>query len=175
MRALAHPTRLEMVELLHRSPASASELARVLGIRYGSAQFHLSVLARAGIALRAGERTKRGGTEVLYAIPHAFHVALDPNAPPRIWRAMYQTHVANLARQLEAAAADRRPEDAELDRTAVSDVRLSEKDVPAAVAAVDELVERLRALSVHGDAKDDSIPFTLVLNFFRSPEPKGDR
>jgi hypothetical protein len=145
----------------------------VLGIRYGSAQFHLAVLARAGIALRAGERTKRGGTEILYAIPHSFHVALDPKAPPRTWRAMYRTHVANLARRLEAAAGDRRPEDAELDRTAVSDMRLAARDVPAAVAAVDELVQRLRAMGVHDDAPD-AIPFTLVLNFFRKPERESD-
>jgi DNA-binding transcriptional ArsR family regulator len=174
MRALAHPTRLQMVELLRRSAASASELARALGIRYGSAQYHLGVLARAGIALRVEERTKRGGTEILYATPHGFHVALDPKVPPRTWRTMYRAHVADLARRLEAAAEDRRPEDAEVDRTAVSDIRLAMRDIPAAVAAVDELVFRLRALSRH-DGASDSVPFTLALNFFRKPEPDGDR
>ncbi len=63
MRALAHPTRVRMMHLLRAEPLSASELARRLGIRFGSAQYHLRSLERAGIALRVGERSRRGGTE----------------------------------------------------------------------------------------------------------------
>jgi DNA-binding transcriptional ArsR family regulator len=167
MRALAHPVRLRIVELLHRSPGSASSLARALGIRYGSAQFHLRVLTRVGIAKRVGEEKKRGGTEVLYAIPHGFKVELDPNARPEAWRAMYRAHLADLTRRLEAAAAHPRPEDAIRSRTVVSDLRLARRDVPKALRAVDDLIQRLRAMSVH-ERGSELLPFTLVLNFFRA-------
>jgi DNA-binding transcriptional ArsR family regulator len=167
MRALAHPIRLRMVDLLHRSPESASSLARALGIRYGSAQFHLGVLAQIGVAERVGERKKRGGTEVRYAIPHGFKVELDPTAPPEVWLAMYRAHLADLMRRLESTAAHPQPEDATRSRTVVSDLRLARRDVPKALAAVDDLVHRLRAMSVHQDGPE-LFPFTLVLNFFRA-------
>ena len=167
MRAVAHPVRLRMVELLHRAPESASSLARALGIRYGSSQFHLGVLTRVGIAERVGEEKKRGGIEVLYAIPHGFKVELDPTAPPEAWQAMYRAHLADLARRLEATAAHPRPEDATRSRTVVSDLRLAHRDVPKALVAVDDLVKRLRAMSVHEDGRG-LVRLTLVLNFFRA-------
>ena len=71
MRALAHPTRVRMLHLLRAEPLSASELARRLGIRFGSAQYHLRSLERAGIALRVGERSRRGGTESCSRCPTA--------------------------------------------------------------------------------------------------------
>jgi DNA-binding transcriptional ArsR family regulator len=156
-----------MVELLHRSPESASSLARALRIRYGAAQFHLGVLRRAGIAIRVGEEKKRGGTEVLYAIPHGFKVKLDRTAPPEAWQAMYRAHLADLTRRLEATAAHPRPEDASRSRTIVSDLRLARRDVSKALAAVDDLAQRLRLMSVHEETQG-LLPFTLVLNFFRT-------
>jgi len=167
MRALAHPLRLRIVELLHRSPQSASSLARALGIRYGSAQFHLGVLIRIGIAERVSERKRRGGIEVLYAIPHGFKVELDSTASPETWHAMYRAHLADLTRRLEATATHPRPEDATRSRTVVSDLRLARRDLPKALRAVDDLVQQLRALSVH-DEDPGLLPFTLVLNFFRA-------
>jgi DNA-binding transcriptional ArsR family regulator len=174
MRALAHPMRLRMVELLHRSPESASSLARALGIRYGSAQFHLGVLARVGIAQRVSEEKKRGGTEVLYSIPHGFKVEQDAAAPPEAWRAMYRGYLADLTRRLEATAIHRRSEGANRSRTVVSDLRLARRDVPKALDAVDDLVQRLRAMSVHEEAPG-LLRFTLALNFFRAAPAEDSR
>src|ERR687897_2038793 len=88
MRALAHPTRVRMLHLLRAEALSASELARRLGIRFGSAQYHLRSLERAGIALRVGERSRRGGTEILFEVPHGLWVDVEPDAPPGMRQAM---------------------------------------------------------------------------------------
>ena len=57
MRALAHPTRVRMLHLLRTETLSASELGRRLRIRFGSAQYHLRTLERAGIARRVESGT----------------------------------------------------------------------------------------------------------------------
>lgn len=48
VRALAHPLRLRLLELLRRGPATASQLARELGESSGATSYHLRALARAG-------------------------------------------------------------------------------------------------------------------------------
>jgi DNA-binding transcriptional ArsR family regulator len=48
VRALAHPLRLAMLELLRAGPATASQLARELGESSGSTSYHLRALAKAG-------------------------------------------------------------------------------------------------------------------------------
>ena len=49
MRALAHPDRLRMIELLREGPSTASRLARRVGESSGSTSYHLRVLERAGV------------------------------------------------------------------------------------------------------------------------------
>src|SRR5207249_4876835 len=93
MRALAHPTRVRIVRLLRSEPLSASELARRLNIRFGSAQFHLQSLRRAGIAQKAAERGKRGGTEMLFEVPRNLWIDLDPDAPCDIRQATNLAYV----------------------------------------------------------------------------------
>jgi DNA-binding transcriptional ArsR family regulator len=107
MRALAHPTRVRMLHLLRAEALSASELARRLGIRFGSAQYHLRSLERAGIALRVGERIRRGGTEILFEVPHGLWVDVEPDAPLGMRQAMNRAYVAELLRRMDAAATER--------------------------------------------------------------------
>jgi DNA-binding transcriptional ArsR family regulator len=49
MRALAHPLRISMLEVLRQGPSTASRLARELGESTGATSYHLRVLARAGL------------------------------------------------------------------------------------------------------------------------------
>jgi DNA-binding transcriptional ArsR family regulator len=95
-RALAHPVRLRILRLLREQPRSASSLARELGVLPGSARFHIGVLARAGIARRAGERRIRGGVEVLYTAPDA--VELDDDVEPAVRRATDRAYLDELVR-----------------------------------------------------------------------------
>ena len=49
MRALAHPIRFQIVELLREGPSTASRLGRRIGESSGATSYHLRVLARARV------------------------------------------------------------------------------------------------------------------------------
>ena len=56
VRALAHPLRLRMLELLRAGPATASMLARELSESSGSTSYHLRELEKAGFVEEDAER-----------------------------------------------------------------------------------------------------------------------
>src|SRR5215469_17938891 len=60
LRALAHPLRLQLLEVLRaESPATASQLARRLGQSSGATSYHLRALHRAGMVEEAEQRNAR--------------------------------------------------------------------------------------------------------------------
>src|SRR5436189_3484080 len=60
LRALAHPLRLQLLELLRsEGPATASQLARRLGESSGATSYHLRALHRAGMVEEAEQRNAR--------------------------------------------------------------------------------------------------------------------
>lgn len=63
--ALLHPTRVAILTRL-RSPASASQVARGLGMPASRVNHHLQRLREAGLVRRAGSRRVRNLTEILY-------------------------------------------------------------------------------------------------------------
>jgi DNA-binding transcriptional ArsR family regulator len=168
MRALAHPTRVRMMHLLRGEPLSASELARRLEIRFGSAQYHLRSLAQAGIALRIGERNRRGGTEVLYRVPQDIRVDEGPDTPEPMRRAMDRAYVAEVIRRMDAASSEGL--DTELDVRATREVELDAAGVDAATGALHEFLHRLDELALPRPTKN-SMTFTAAALFFRVPRP----
>jgi DNA-binding transcriptional ArsR family regulator len=56
VRALAHPLRLRMLEVLRAGPATASGLARELGESSGATSYHLRELGKAGFVEEDEER-----------------------------------------------------------------------------------------------------------------------
>ena len=70
LRALAHPLRLRMLNLMWPGPMSAAELARELDISHALASQHLRRLDAAGLVELAEERTRRGGRERRYRTVH---------------------------------------------------------------------------------------------------------
>lgn len=168
MRALAHPTRMRMVHLLRSEPLSASELARRLQIRFGSAQYHLRTLEQAGIARRVDERRKRGGVEILFDVPRALWVDYDPDAPTGMRAALQRAFLAELGRRLDAAAAEPEPEDTDRDVLSTRELELRPDDVPAVTEALHTFLRRLDELALDGpDA--GSLPFTASVQLFRIP------
>ena len=59
VRAMAHPLRLRMLEILAEGPSTASKLAERLGESSGATSYHLRELAKAG---RSSSRTRSAGT-----------------------------------------------------------------------------------------------------------------
>lgn len=67
-KALGHPVRHRIVNLLRQRPATLGELAAALGAAKGTAGYHVRVLRDAGIVRLAGTRQVRGGTEQTFAL-----------------------------------------------------------------------------------------------------------
>jgi DNA-binding transcriptional ArsR family regulator len=166
MRALAHPTRVRMLHLLRAEALSASELARRLGIRFGSAQYHLRSLERAGIALRVGERTRRGGTEILFEVPHGLWVDVEPDAPLGIRQAMNRAYVAELLRRMDEAATARH--DVDRDVLSAREIELDADGVDAANEAVHAFLHRLDELSLPSPT-EGSTTFTAATLLLEMP------
>jgi len=59
LRALSHPLRLRMLEVLREGPATASALGRRLGESSGATSYHLRALARAGVVEEDDRGSKR--------------------------------------------------------------------------------------------------------------------
>lgn len=169
MRALAHPTRVRMLHLLRTEPLSASELARRLEIRFGSAQYHLRTLERAGIARRVEQRRKRGGVEVLFEVPHSLWVDHDTDAPLEMRVAVHRAYLAELQRRLEAAAAEpHHPQDTDRDVFSTREIEIRPEDLPAATEALHAFLHRLDELALERPSAD-SLPFTASVQLFRIP------
>jgi DNA-binding transcriptional ArsR family regulator len=172
MRALAHPTRVRMMHLLRAEPLSASELARRLDIRFGSAHYHLRSLERAGIARRVGERTRRGGTEVLFEVPHDLWVDEGPDTPVGTRQAMNRAYVAEILRRMDAASSEVLATD--LDVRSTRAVELDPEGVAAATESLHAFLHRLDELALERPT-DDSMTFTAANLFFRFPRSAWDR
>jgi len=56
MRALAHPVRMRILELLAQAPSTATKLAEEIGDSSGSTSYHLRALAKAGLIEEDEER-----------------------------------------------------------------------------------------------------------------------
>ncbi len=77
VRALADPTRLQMLHLLQRGSSTGSTLARALKIPANRAHYHLQRLLEAGLIRDAGpSRGQR--TEERYYAATARHIVVDP-------------------------------------------------------------------------------------------------
>ena len=171
MRALAHPIRVRMMHLLRTEPLSASELARRLDIRFGSAQYHLRSLGRAGIARRVGERTRRGGTEVLFEVPHDLWVDEGPDTPVGTRQAMNRAYVGEILRRMDAASAERVGTDRDVRST--RSFELDAAGLAAATEALHAFLHRLDELALERPT-EDSMTFTAANLFFRIPRSASD-
>ena len=166
MRALAHPTRLRMLELLRREPLSASELARRLEIRFGSARFHLQQLVRGGLAHPAGDRRVRGGLELLFSAPAggAGSTSIPRSRRPRrrcITRSS-RSSPPTPSRPLRISGRATPT----LDVVSLREVRLTPDGREEAQRIAAEALRRIRALDT---AAGDAEPVSLGLFLFRTP------
>ncbi|WP_441251265.1 ArsR/SmtB family transcription factor [Kitasatospora sp. McL0602] len=67
-KALGHPVRHRMVNVLRQRPATLRQLATALGLVKGTAGYHVRVLREAGLVQLAETRQVRGGTEQYFAL-----------------------------------------------------------------------------------------------------------
>jgi DNA-binding transcriptional ArsR family regulator len=67
-KALGHPVRHRMVNVLRQRPATLRQLGEALGLAKGTAGYHVRVLREAGLVVLAETRHVRGGTEEYFAL-----------------------------------------------------------------------------------------------------------
>jgi DNA-binding transcriptional ArsR family regulator len=146
-KALGHPMRHRLLFALGQGEATISQLAATLGSNKGNIAHHLKVLTDAGLALPAGTRQVRGGTEQYYRRAHRalqFHDAAT-------------TQMAFSAIAAEIAAAQ--PEPFLILRT----LRLNPRHVEQIAAALHD----------HADEKDDADDdprYGLLLGLYQPAE-----
>jgi DNA-binding transcriptional ArsR family regulator len=147
-KALGHPMRHRLLFALGQGEATISQLAATLGSNKGNIAHHLKVLTDAGLAVPAGTRRVRGGTEQYYRRAHRalqFHDAAI-------------TQVAFSAIAAEIAAAE--PEPFLILRT----LRLNPAHVEQIAAALHDLADE------KDDAADDP-RYGLLLGLYQPGHP----
>jgi DNA-binding transcriptional ArsR family regulator len=130
LQALAHPTRVEILEAL-RDPASAAAVARQIGQPRQRVNYHLKALEDAGLVEPVGERQSGNFVERLYrSVARAFVVA-----PEVAWRSGRRLEALRSQHALETLVAfgERLQADAVelLDRAAFDDEEIASAAVSA--------------------------------------------
>ena len=82
VRALSHPVRMEILEVLQRGAASPAAIASEIGQRPGVVAYHATTLVRCGCLELVDSRPCRGGLENLFAIAPDSAVGFQPRRPP---------------------------------------------------------------------------------------------
>jgi len=152
-KALGHPVRHRIVNVLRQRSASLAQLASAMGLAKGTISFHVRVLREAGVVRVAGTRHVRGGTEQYFAlVSEGFRVHED----------------AGTGFLLQAALAEMLPAgDSEPGHTVLRHLWLSEEQARAlAVRLEDFAIRQDPADAVSGEA------YGLLLSLYRADIPR---
>lgn len=66
IKAIANPTRVEMIEKMGRRRTSSVMLSRQMTESLPAIAYHMKALERAGVVQKTGTRPRRGATETFY-------------------------------------------------------------------------------------------------------------
>ena len=113
-----------------------------------------------------GERTRRGGTEILFEVPHGLWVDVEPDAPPGVRQAMNSAYVAELLRRMDVAATDRH--DVDHDVLSTREIELDADGVDAVNEAVQAFLSPPRRAHAPGPT-EDSTTFTAATVLVQMP------
>jgi DNA-binding transcriptional ArsR family regulator len=106
LRALSHPLRLRMLEVLREGPATASALGRRLGESSGATSYHLRALAKAGVVEEDERGSKRERwwrrVDSFTLVSRALPAELDPAEAAAIEAALARIDAFFLDRDDEA-------------------------------------------------------------------------
>ena len=152
-KALGHPVRHRIVNVLRQRPATLGQLASAMGLAKGTISFHVRVLREAGLVRVAGTRHVRGGTEQYFALVSAgFRVHEDTGS----------------GFLLQAALAEMLPADvSDPGHTVLRHLWLSEQQARALAAQLEDFATGQRPSdAVSGEA------YGLLLSLYRTDIPR---
>jgi DNA-binding transcriptional ArsR family regulator len=154
-KALGHPVRHRIVNVLRQQPATLRQLASVLGLAKGTISFHVHVLRDAGLVRLAETQHVRGGTEQHFAlVSQGFKFHQDASIGPEFL--------------LQAAAAEMLPAGGEeAGRTLLRHLWLTPQQATALAAQLHDYASQPRpADPAHGGA------YGLLISLYRADIPR---
>jgi DNA-binding transcriptional ArsR family regulator len=150
-KALGHPLRHRLINVLRQRPATLGQLAAALGSTKGTIGYHVRVLLDAGLLRPTGTRTVRGGTEQYF---EPVGGGYRPRLPG--------TGAAEFL--IKAALAEIVP--GEPEQTVLTHLRLTPDQAR-------QLIDRLADIAHERPAEDDrSEPYGLLLSVYRTAIPQ---
>ena len=176
IKALAHPLRVQVLNVLEQRAASPSEIASELGLPLGNVSYHVRQLAASGLIRLVRETPRRGSVE------HHYELTARPDIGDREWdqlpeivkHAMVSAALGPIGRLVNEAAAtggfSRR--EAHLSRTALRlDGQGWQEASEELVGVFERLAEIERDSIERLEASDhrDETESTVVLMHFQSP------
>jgi DNA-binding transcriptional ArsR family regulator len=151
-KALGHPVRHRIVNVLRQRPATLGQLASAMGLAKGTLSFHVRVLREAGLVRLAGTQHVRGGTEQYFALVSA-RFKLDEEAGPGFL--------------VQSALAEMLPAGGEPSHTVLRHLWLTEQEARAVAAQLEDLATQPHpADAVSGEA------YGLLLSLYRADTPR---
>jgi DNA-binding transcriptional ArsR family regulator len=157
-KALGHPVRHRIVNVLRQRPATLGQLASAMGLAKGTISFHMRVLREAGLVRMAGTRHVRGGTEQYFALVSAGFRHEDAEAGTE-----FLVHAA-LAEMLPAGSSESARESG---RTVLRHLWLSEQQARTLAARLEDFATQQHpADAVSGEA------YGLLLSLYRADIPR---
>ena len=153
-KALGHPVRHRIVNVLRQRPATLRQLASALGLAKGTVSFHVGVLRDAGLVRLAETHQVRGGTEQHFAlVSRGFRFHQDS---------------AGAEFLLQAAAAEVLPAHGpETDRTVLRHLWLTPQQASALAAQLHDYANQPRQEDAdHGEA------YGLLISLYRADIPR---
>ncbi len=153
-KALGHPVRHRIVNVLRQRPATLGQLASAMGLAKGTISFHMRVLREAGLVRIAGTEHVRGGTEQHFALISAGFRHEDTGAGTGFL--------------VQAALAEMLPADgSEPGHTVLRHLWLSEQQARTLAAQLEDFATQQHpADAVSGEA------YGLLLSLYRTDIPR---
>jgi DNA-binding transcriptional ArsR family regulator len=158
-KALGHPLRHRLLNVVRERPATLSQLAATLGSTKGTIGYHVRVLVDAGLLRPSGRRTVRGGTEQYFEpVGGAFvHDAPGTEGAEFLFRAALAEMVA--------------PAGDEVEHTMLRHVRLTAAQARALVDRIEKLGHEKLGHEKLGRERDNARAYGLLLSVFRADIP----
>jgi DNA-binding transcriptional ArsR family regulator len=177
LRALAHPTRLALLDLLDREgPLTASRCGEQLGLSPKVCSFHLHTLAEHGFVEEAGRQGRRRPWRRVAPGPVFVDDPADPAELSQAADALSRLVVERDARLVDAFLDRRRAYPARWRAAAAlhnRTVHLTAEELAELGQAVDALVERHAAAAAARPRPPGALPVRVVVYAFPSAPPDG--
>lgn len=180
VRALAHPLRVDILQILNERDASPNELMNMLEMPLGNVAYHTRVLEKCGCVELVRTAQRRGAVEHYFrAVPRSYIGHQDWRKVPRSVRseisgASFDSFLTRLVEALQAGTIDDRED------TTLSWMSMAVDEVGWVQAAevLDEALARLHTVHEQARARlemtgEEPTSMIVGLAAFESPSPRA--